>query len=102
MTKNLLTTEQCNEIAGKQQVTVTDLEILTRLIDFIPSANDEKVKQDPLFYYSRVYNTLDVIYDKLQYIINDLGNTTGILYNTDDKDELEAMGVVIDGSDQTE
>lgn len=96
MTKVLLTPEQFEDMASKQCDSINVLELFEKMIDFVPSPNDEKVKSHPAFYYAQVYEALEVMFVGLQKITKDLDDSTAILYSVAERANLEALGVVID------
>ena len=101
MTKVLLTPKQFEDMASKQCDSINVLNLIKKMIDLIPSPNDEKVKGNPAFYYAQAYETLELMFVGLQKVIKDLEDNASILYNTTDRAGLEALGVVIE-SEQTE
>lgn len=101
MKEVLLTSEQFEDMASKQCDAINVLNLIKKMIDLIPSPNDEKVKSHPSFYYAQAYETLEPIFVALNKIIGDLDENSAILYSVAERAELEALGVVIK-SEQTE
>ncbi len=101
MTKVLLTSKQFEDMASKQCDSINVLNLIKKMIDLIPSPNDEKVKSQPAFYYAQVYGALDHMFVALNKIITDLDDSSAILYSVAERADLEALGVVIK-SEQTE
>lgn len=101
MEKVLLTPEQFEDMASTEMDCVNVLKPYKKIIDFTPSPNSNEVKGNPSFYYAQVYEVLELMFVGLQKVIKDLEDNAFILYNTTDRAELEALGVVII-SEQTE
>lgn len=96
MEKVLLTTKQFEDIASKQCDSINVLNLIKKMIDLIPSPNDEKVKSHPMFCYAQAYETLAPMFVALSKIIDDLDDSSAILYSVAERANLEALGVVID------
>lgn len=96
MTKILLTSKQFEEMASKQCDSINVLNLMKKMINLIPSSNDEKVKSHPAIYYAQAYGALELMFVGLQKITKDLDDNASILFSTAERAELEALGVVID------
>lgn len=96
MKKVLLTSKQFEDMASKQCDSINVLELFKKMIDLVPSPNDEKVKSHPKVYYAQVYEALELMFVGLQKITKDLDDNASILFSTAERAELEALGVVID------
>ena len=101
MKKVLLTPKHFEDMASKQWDSINVLNLIKKMIDLIPSPNDEKVKSHPMFYYAQVHEALDHMFVALNKIITDLDDSSAILYSVAERANLEALGVVIK-SEQTE
>lgn len=96
MEKVLLTSKQFEDMASKQCDSINVLNLMKKMINLIPSPNDEKVKSYPAFYYAQAYETLEPMFVALNKIIGDLDENSAILYSVAERANLEALGVVID------
>lgn len=79
--KVLLSAEQIIDLAKVQSGILTDLKLIESLLHLMPESGKISVE-----------NPLDAIYSKVQDIVRELDETTFILYNIDDQNELEGLG----------
>lgn len=81
----LLNVKQLEELAKKQSIILTDLQIIQNLIYYMPESGNYKVDEQ-----------ISLIHAKIQYMVTELDRSTFILHNLTDKEELEAFGIAIE------